>query len=355
MSFEDVRNAILACYIDGYLDDVEFLALYNYYEPSNPRYPYWEFDKFCLDDFSSSECESNFRLAKDDLFTLKNALGIPDKFRCYQGTVCNGLEGLCLLLKRLAYPCRYFDLMYFFGRSVPELCMLNNEVLDWIYDVHGFRLTSWNQPFLSPVALQEYCEAISRAGCPLENCFGFIDGTVRPICRPGENQRVCYNGHKRVHALKFQAVAIPNGLIANLYGPIEGRTHDSGMLKDSNLLDVLERQAVNARGDILCVYGDPAYPLRPQLMAPFRIGEVPVFTQDMQAFNEAMSSVRVSVEWLFADISNYFKFIDFKKNLKIGLSAVGKFYIVSALFRNILTCLYGNLTSIHFIFHDLKH
>ena len=245
--------------------------------------------------------------------------------------------------------------MYFFGRSVPELCMLNNEVLDWIYDVHGFRLTSWNQPFLSPVALQEYCEAISRAGCPLENCFGFIDGTVRPICRPGENQRVCYNGHKRVHALKFQAVAIPNGLIANLYGPIEGRTHDSGMLKDSNLLDVLERQAVNARGDILCVYGDPAYPLRPQLMAPFRIGEVPVFTQDMQAFNEAMSSVRVSVEWLFADISNYFKFIDFKKNLKIGLSAVGKFYIVSALFRNILTCLYGNLTSIHFIFHDLKH
>ena len=29
-----------------------------------------------------------------------------------------------------------------------------------------------------------------------------------------------YNGHKRVHALKVQSVALPNGLIANLYGRV---------------------------------------------------------------------------------------------------------------------------------------
>ena len=34
------------------------------------------------------------------------------------------------------------------------------------------------------------------------------------------HQRLMYNGHKRVHALKFQSVALPNGLIANLYGPV---------------------------------------------------------------------------------------------------------------------------------------
>ena len=28
-----------------------------------------------------------------------------------------------------------------------------------------------------------------------------------------------YNGHKRVHAIKFQSVVAPNGLVANLYGP----------------------------------------------------------------------------------------------------------------------------------------
>ena len=44
------------------------------------------------------------------------------------------------------------------------------------------------------------------------------------------------------------------------------------------------------------------------------------FTQghDMEIFNECMSAVRSFVELLFADVINYFKFFDFKKNLKIG-------------------------------------
>ena len=138
-----------------------------------------------------------------------------------------------------------------------------------------------------------------------------------------------------MHALKFQSVAIPNGLIANLYGPVEGRRHDAGMLKDSGFLNVLQREAYTPRGD----------PLRPQLMSQFREAGVPVLTPDMMAFNTAMSEVRVSVESLFGDIAEYFKFIDFKKNLKLGMSAIGKQYIVTALFRNVLTCLYGNSTS----------
>ena len=48
-----------------------------------------------------------------------------------------------------------------------------------------------------------------------------------------------------------------------------------------------------------------------------------------------MSEVRVSVEWIFADIVNYFKFLDLKKNLKkIGLIAVGKMYLSCALIQN---------------------
>ena len=46
-----------------------------------------------------------------------------------------------------------------------------------------------------------------------------------------------------------------------------------------------------------------------------------------------MSRVRVSVEWVFDDIVNYFKLVDFEKKLK-GLSSVGKIYTVSALLRN---------------------
>ena len=47
-----------------------------------------------------------------------------------------------------------------------------------------------------------------------------------------------------------------------------------------------------------------------------------------------MRSAHVSVEWVFNDVINCFKFLDFKKNLKVGLSAVGKMYIVCALMQN---------------------
>ena len=33
-----------------------------------------------------------------------------------------------------------------------------------------------------------------------------MDGSVRPICKPKHNQGTVYNGHKRVHDLKFQSV-----------------------------------------------------------------------------------------------------------------------------------------------------
>ena len=71
--------------------------------------------------------------------------------------------------------------------------MISNTVLKWIYENHSHRLTSWNnQPCLSPANLQLYLQAISRKGSPLKNCFGFVDGTVRQISRPGDNQRVVY-------------------------------------------------------------------------------------------------------------------------------------------------------------------
>ena len=124
------------------------------------------------------------------------------------------------MLRRLAYPCRFSDLIPRFGRSTPELSMISNRMVDFMFDSHGHRLMNWNNSLLNPPALQRYTDAISNKGVALANCFGFIDGTVRPICRPGINQRVVYNGHKRVHALKFQSVTLPNGMIANMYGPV---------------------------------------------------------------------------------------------------------------------------------------
>ena len=91
----------------------------------------------------------------------------------------------------------------------------------------------------------------------------------------------------------------------------EGRKHDAGMLADSGLLNDLQRFAFSSTGQPMCLYGDPAYPLRIHLQVPFRNA---VLTPAMQAFNSSMNAVRESVEWLFGDIVNYFKFMDFHKN-----------------------------------------
>ena len=121
----------------------------------------------------------------------------------------------------------------------------------------------------------------------------------------------------------------------------EARKHDAGMLADSGLLSDLQRFAFFTTGKLMCLYGDPAYPFRIHLQALFRNA---VLTPGMQAMNSSMSAVRESVEWPFGDIVNYFKFMNFHENLKIGLSSVVEMYIVS----NAHTCFNGNQTSEYF-------
>ena len=117
------------------------------------------------------------------------------------------------------------------------------------------------------------------------------------------------------------------------------------MLGESGLLENLQQHAFSRNGQALCLYGDPAYPLTLHLQSPFR--DV-VLTPEMRAFNKSMSSTRVSVEWNFGEVVESFRFLDFKKNLKILLSSVGKMYIVCVILQNAITCLYGNQVSEYF-------
>ena len=92
-----------------------------------------------------------------------------------------------------------------------------------------------------------------------------ITGTPCPMAHPTRNQHIMFSGHKRVHCIKFQVsyhstftslleyglsrfslscdlvclkfvflffLVCPSshGLIANMFGPIEGKRHDAFML-----------------------------------------------------------------------------------------------------------------------------
>lgn len=100
----------------------------------------------------------------------------------------------------------------------------------------------------------------------------------------------------------------PNGLICQLFGPLGGRRHDAFMLRESGLLQELERKMNNANGDPYVIYGDPAYPVRRYILAPFRNAQL---TPAEQNFNEAGTAVRTSVEWGCGKIVKYIAFVDF--------------------------------------------
>lgn len=218
--FKEFRQTLLLYYDANLISDEDFIIFYELFSSRNPDFSYDAYNRFDLDEMNDDECNAELRVRKRDLPTLAQALRIPPAFHLSQRSVVDGMEGLRMLLRRLAYPCRYGDLIHRFGRPVPILSMATNHVLDYIYNTHGHLITQWNHTLLSPPALEVYADAINQKWAPLKNCFGFVDGTVRPIARPDEHQRIMYNGHKRVHALKFQSVALPNGMIGNLFGPV---------------------------------------------------------------------------------------------------------------------------------------
>lgn len=56
--------------------------------------------------------------------------------------------------------------------------MLVNEMISLIFARHGHLLTDFNQPWLSPANLVTFADAVYRKGAALENCWGFVDGTM---------------------------------------------------------------------------------------------------------------------------------------------------------------------------------
>ena len=156
----------------------------------------------------------------------------------------------------------------------------------------------------TPEELELFASKVAAKDAPLGNCVGFIDGTMRVTCHPSKNQKAAYSGYKRAHGLKFQSIILPNGIIGDLYGPVEGCLHDAAMLRESESLSRMRKQFVQPDETTHRLFGDPAYPVSPYLVAPFGGATK---TEDQEAWNENMSRVR------------QFAFLDHEKDQKIHL------------------------------------
>ena len=128
----------------------------------NLTLPYWRYPKFDLDSLENDECVSEFRFEKENVYILEETLEITESIISCNGTKVDGIESLCIFLKRFAYPCRYSDMISRFGRSAPELCLVSI-----VYDRWKHLLKTMNQQWLAPVNLQLFADTIHASRSPL--------------------------------------------------------------------------------------------------------------------------------------------------------------------------------------------
>ena|SRR5882757_4570184 len=62
--------------------------------------------KFAFDTMVDSYCFFHFRFYKSDIVKLVRLLQIPNSIVCDNGVKVNGVEAMCITLKRLSYPNR---------------------------------------------------------------------------------------------------------------------------------------------------------------------------------------------------------------------------------------------------------
>ena len=337
--------------IDAYLDANIQATVYRWVEARNKIHqPFetagveWGKSRMCAD-IPESEGVLHFRFRKEHLTELVDKLwvrmepfliGTREKVICTRRYTIPYETGMLLLIFRLAHMTRVHpEMEVYFGLRRCHI----GAVLDTFSDAFcSLSMTYLSNPLLLSARFPLYAASVHQK-CGLLDCiWGFIDGTVRRTCRPTYFQQRTYSGHKRHHGLKFQSVVTPDGLYGHFFGPTNGNRHDSFMLGESGLLPPLAQHMAGLEAPF-SLYGDPAYPQSALLFGGFRN---PPDGSDRALFNTAMSKVRESVEWGFAQIVTTWPFLNSKLSMKIFETPVARYYILAAFLSNLRNCIYHN-------------
>ena len=107
-----------------------------------------------------------------------------------------GLEGLCILLRRLSYPTQNFQLGDYFGRGSADISIITNTMLSYVYDRWNRHLVDLSEHtrqgrWLSLAKLQEAAAAVHCKG-PLSNgnTAHYHSNQYMLGCRPGMSKSV---------------------------------------------------------------------------------------------------------------------------------------------------------------------
>ena len=194
-----------------------------------------------LDSFSSTGFYNLCRFEKREFQELVLLLDFPPIIVCRDGHLklhCS--DALLIVLVRLAYPIKWEIAERVLNRvySASQLSSIFVWTIDYLAQRWEKTIDCVSQCFTEEM-LALYMERIQAAGGLVDNIVGFIDGTFVYTARPLIDQESLYNGWKKGHGLKFQAVSFPDGTIGSFFGPVPGRRQDEYLVSASEIKQYL--------------------------------------------------------------------------------------------------------------------
>lgn len=119
--------------------------------------------RFVMEEYGKEKFEQLFRFGKLGFERLLLGLQFPTQYHCSQKTITTSREALLILLRRLAYPNWWCNLVTRFSRTESEMSLIFKEILDDIHHRFCYLLEVWLDPHC-------FAKAVQDAGAPLDNC-----------------------------------------------------------------------------------------------------------------------------------------------------------------------------------------
>ena len=301
--------------------------------------------------WSNDEVYLNFRfLNRAQVFRLKDGFKFPEKITLQSRHEFSGEEAVLILLYRFHYPGRLTDMEKIFSRDYSTISRIFNWSINFMVTHWGHllnnRMDYWRDSF--PLFAKKINEKhIENGGVGSLNprIFGFIDTTINAIARPSQGerlpggagvdqiledvQRCFYTKYKKLHGLKFQTVGLPNGMHFHVSGPYSARHNDAYIYGKSHIEDSL-RELQSGEPEQYKIHGDNAY------------------TNTDYCTVQQLRKLRISIEWTYHEVKDFYKLIDYKRLLKIQLMNVGDLLFTALLLHNSYVAMNGSEASSYF-------